>query len=342
VVENGDGVDSGDCSPAIEIVEAGTPELDSVSPEGALPGRQVKIEGTDLAPMGPCAVIWTDSAGKSLKALGFSNGYDEIRSYVPFQAEAGATYEIVALLRGDVKTSGVVKYEVGSYADPEIEGIDPDEGPAGSLVRIKGTGFLTFDSKPKVFFTADGESTAAKVYGAVPGIGDRPDQLLAVVPRDLADGEYDVTVTVEDDTSDAVTFTVETPSLYMPDPACMAAYPNPNTACAECVCSPMASMGCLELYKTCFENADPMFSTLCDGITSCAIAGKCVGSACFAPAPLCQTQIMEAATYMGAMFPASCQGEADTNPCAAASKLGACTNFDATMVDGPCRSVCMF
>ena len=139
-------------------------------------------------------------------------------------------------------------------------------------------------------------------------------------------------------------FEIKVASNYMPDMACMAKYPNPNAACAECVCSPMANMGCLELYKNCFENADPMFSTLCDGITKCAIAGKCVGSACYAPAPLCQTQIMDAAIYMGAMFPASCSGAAESNPCAAASKLGACTNFDgsAPPVDGPCRSVCKF
>lgn len=135
---------------------------------------------------------------------------------------------------------------------------------------------------------------------------------------------------------------IETPSNYMPDAACMAAYQNTNTACAECVCSPMASMGCLELYQVCYDNADPMFATLCTALNACGNAGKCVGSACYAPAPLCQTQIMESATYMGAAFPASCNGEAASNPCAAASKLGACQNFDAMMVNGPCRAVCQF
>jgi hypothetical protein len=211
--------------------------------------------------------------------------------------------------------------------------------PDGSIAR---TIWVRTDVSPNERYAGNGmvDAGAFGAYASDPPAGPNPVVMLGL-------GKHRFSVWVVDNKGltsapASVNLEVKVASNYMPDAACMAAYPNPNTACAECVCSPMANMGCLELYKTCYENADAMFSTLCDGITSCAIAGKCVGSACFAPAPLCQTQIMEAATYMGAMFPASCSGEAATNPCAAASKLGACTNFDAMMVDGPCRSVCAF
>jgi hypothetical protein len=211
--------------------------------------------------------------------------------------------------------------------------------PDGS---IKRTLWLRTDVSPNERFAGNGmvDGGAFESYGGDPPAGANP-----VVTLGLGTHRFSLWVTDNKGLTSApssVSFEIKVASNYMPDAACLAKYPNTNKACAECVCSPMANMGCLELYKTCYENADAMFSTLCDGITKCAIAGKCVGSACYAPAPLCQTQIMDAAIYMGAMFPASCSGEGATNPCAAASKLGACTNFDAMMVDGPCRAVCKF
>jgi hypothetical protein len=191
--------------------------------------------------------------------------------------------------------------------------------------------------------------TPSQRYGigdaGVAAAGDPPAGNNPMVMLDLGKHRFSLWVFDNDGRTSApatLNLEVKVASNYMPDAACMTKYPNMNKECAMCVCSPMANKGCLELYKTCYENTDAMFSTLCDGITKCAIAGKCVGSACYAPAPLCQTQIMDAAVYMGAMFPASCSGEGATNPCAAASKLGACTNYDAMMVDGNCRSVCKF
>jgi len=214
--------------------------------------------------------------------------------------------------------------------------------PDGTIARVL---WLRTDVTPNERYAGNGLVDAG-AYG--PYAGDPPANMPnPVMMLGLGKHRFSLWVVDNDGYTSApatLSFEIKTASNYMPDAACMAKYPNPNSACAECICSPMANMGCLELYKTCFENSDAMFSTLCEGITKCAIAGKCVGSACYAPAPLCQTQIMDAAVYMGAMFPASCSGEADTNPCAAASKLGACTNYDgsAPPVNGPCRDVCKF
>ena len=213
--------------------------------------------------------------------------------------------------------------------------------PDGSISRVL---WLRTDVTPNQRYAGNGlvDAGTFQTYMGDPPAGPNP-----VVMLGLGKHRYSLWVIDNDGRTSApanLAFEVKVKSDYMPDAACMAKYPNPNKACAECVCSPMANKGCLELYKTCYANTDAMFSTLCDGITKCAIAGKCIGSACYAPAPLCQTQIMDAAVYMGAMFPASCSGAGDTNPCAAASKLGACTNYDgsAPPVDGPCRAVCKF
>lgn len=208
VVENGDGLDTGDASPEIEIVASDTPELSSVSPDGALPGDHVKLSGTDLGPAGPVKVEWEDSSGETLRAPGFSNGYDTIHSFVPFGATAGATYEIVVVLRGGQETSGVVKFEVGSYGKPSLDSIDPAKGPAGSLAKLSGANLLVLGAKPVVRFAKGGETWRAPIVGAMPAFGDRKDVLAIQVPRDLADGDYAVTVTVGDATSGSVTFTV--------------------------------------------------------------------------------------------------------------------------------------
>ena len=132
----------------------------------------------------------------------------------------------------------------------------------------------------------------------------------------------------------------------MPDPSCMAEYPNPNQECARCVCSPRApsgasSAGCLELYRNCFENPDPTFAVRCDAVTACMIDVNCVGSACYAP-ELCMTEIDAAAMYPSGSTIASCaMGEMGSGACRGASLLSACTQYDAMMSDGPCRQSCM-
>ncbi len=63
---------------------------------------------------------------------------------------------------------------------------------------------------------------------------------------------------------------------------------------------------------------------------------NCAGAACYTAA-LCMAEIDAAATYMGGAL-ASCGDRSmdDTNPCAAASSIAACS----TMTSTACPSVC--
>ena len=213
--------------------------------------------------------------------------------------------------------------------------------PDGS---IKSALWLRTDVPPTVRFAGnkmvdDGSGTA--FMGDPPAGNPAPTMMLPIGKHKFSlwvtdnDGRVSKPATLK--------FEVKMASNYHPDPACMAAYGmvNANAACVECVCSPMAPMGgCLELYQNCYKNTDSMFGTLCGGVITCAIAGKCVGSMCYAAAPLCMTQIDAAATYMGGTLGNCSMGEMGSNPCRGANLLGACTNYDAMMMDGPCRSAC--
>jgi hypothetical protein len=213
--------------------------------------------------------------------------------------------------------------------------------PDGSIAR---TIWMRTDVSPNERYAGNGmvDGGAFGAFASDPPVGQaNPVMMLGL-------GKHRFSLWVVDDKGltsapASVSLEVKVASNYMPDMACMAKYTHPNPACVECICSPMANMGCLEHYRACYESADPMFSTLCGGITSCAIAGKCVGSACYAAAPLCMAQIDAAATYMGGTLANCSMGDATSNPCRAASVLGVCTNYDTSVppVDGPCRAACM-
>ncbi len=207
VFENEDELDTGDCSPEFEVVEAGDAALSAADPEDPLPGRKLLLEGTDLAPAGPCKVTFTDADGETLYAFGFSNGYDEVRTNVPFKAVAGDTYDVVVVLRGDVETDAL-ELTLGTYDDPELTELDPAEGPVGTKFAIKGTDLLVLGEKPVVAMDDGTDSTEVKILFAHPGPMGGDDVIVVLVPDDFAEGEYDVTVTVGDTTTDALTFEV--------------------------------------------------------------------------------------------------------------------------------------
>ena len=219
-IENKDGLDTGDCSPEITVVDAGDAEITAIDPEAALPGDAVTIQGTDLTPRGPCKVVWTDASGDDLTSIGYSNGYDEIRTWVPFKAAAGEDYEVAVKLRAGDETNSL-DYTLGTPGAPEIIKVDPDTAPAGGVFRIYGEDLFVVGSRPVVTLTRGSTGIELKVLGGVPGLPknadkskfpdalkNRTDELLVQIPKDAADGDYDLTVTVGDETSDAVDFTV--------------------------------------------------------------------------------------------------------------------------------------
>lgn len=207
-IVNGDGLETGDCSPELEVVEAGDATLDSIAPLEALPGEHIVLKGSDLGPTGPAMVTW-EHGGKKLKSLGFSNGFDRVFSTVPFRAEAGTTYDVWVKAHGKESETNTIEYTVGTAGAPTIDELEPDAGPAGTVFRIVGTNLFVFGELPKVEMTKDGETIEAKLLGGHPGMGKlHGPMLLARVPEDAADGEYDVTVTVGGQTSNALTFEV--------------------------------------------------------------------------------------------------------------------------------------
>lgn len=240
---NGDGLDTDPCSPALAIVEKGPPAVDAITPADQQPGYFVTIEGTNLAPWGEVTVTWTDN-GNVLETSGFSNGTDRVFTWVPNNAEGGVTYDVTLTFR-DGATSPAVAYTVGVPPPPTIDRLEYDTGPAGSTLGIFGAGFgagngffplggrFSGDSgnlDVTVEFTQGGTATEAEVLFVFPGFGLFDDAIFARVP-DLADGDYEVTVTVGDVTSNAVTFTVATLPLTVsgmtPDSHRDGAFPQP-------------------------------------------------------------------------------------------------------------------
>jgi hypothetical protein len=151
----------------------------------------------------------------------------------------------------------------------------------------------------------------------------------------LGEGSYQYSLWVTDDEDmisepATVEFTIKTPTNYMPDATCAAMYMSAIPECVDCVCTPTASMGCLDNFAACYQNPDPMFVTLCKAIVDCAREKGCVGAGCFMPA-LCQAEITAGVTYMGGT---DCMGDPAVNPCAAASAIGTCTSM------GTCMAAC--
>lgn len=231
IVISNDAGDTGPCSPTLNVVEKGEPTLLSIEPSEQLPGRRVLCKGTDLGPLGFCFLTWKGSDGNGLFTYGFTNGYDRVHTWVPGDAEAGATYDVtIDFVDGSTtEDTGALAYTVGTPAPPELTELEYDTGPAGSLVGIFGFDLVGNGyAWPTVHFTKDGVSTEALIsyaYGGYCGGNGDPansgganrlqggydnglDQIVAEVPRDLGDGDYDVTVTVSGQTSNALVFTV--------------------------------------------------------------------------------------------------------------------------------------
>jgi len=200
------------CPLDLTVVAAGNPTITSADPSDQTPGRGIRFKGTDLGPLGHCRVTWKDAQGKVTKRHGIANGFDTVWSRVPVNAAPGATYDIVITFKdgGSTAEGGEFSYTVGDFPDPVINSIDPTAGPAGDLVDIKGTGLFAGFVVPTVEFTRDGVATEAKVVSGYGAFRGEDETLIVLVPATLEDGDYDVTVTAGDATSNAVVFTVTT------------------------------------------------------------------------------------------------------------------------------------
>ena len=178
--------------------------------------------------------------------------------------------------------------------------------------------------------------------GGAPFDGDPGVKEKATVVLD--EGSYRFTLYVTDDDGAigvpvSVSLSLEVPSLFDADEACLAAYEGTNADCEQCVCAPAEMNGCLDLFDNCMNNADAMFSQLCRAVYDCGIANACLAAACYAP-DKCMAQIDAAAAYMGGTL-ASCSDVAvmpSANACRAVSLLSSCINTES--IADPARDAC--
>ncbi len=204
-------LDTGPCARSIEVVEASDAKIETITPALQPPGRRVTIEGAGLGPQGIVSVEWTDADGKTLFGHGMANGFDLVETFVPNQATPGTSYDVTVELYdwGTISRTNAVAYEVGTPPDPTIAALDPTEGPAGSLLALKGEGLLG----GVVCFTPSAGGPSVEAYTNLFCWDCRPEvdgeAIQVLVPFELADGLYDVTVKVGDKTSNAVAFTVK-------------------------------------------------------------------------------------------------------------------------------------
>lgn len=193
-VVSADGLlDTGDCSPELEVVAAGAgPEVDSITPAKALPDEDIDLLGTDLGPGGADVdVCWTAADGTVLVEDGKASGFDRVRSEVPEKATPGATYDVTVKFPGGATTEAV-SYEVGTPPPPVIDSITPMSGPAGTKFDILGQNLAT--GKPVVELTAGTTVVTAEIKSTHDG--DLQDKLSVKVPTTTADDDYIVSVTV--------------------------------------------------------------------------------------------------------------------------------------------------
>lgn len=196
--------------------------------------------------------------------------------------------------------------------------------------RIVSYTWLQTDVSPGVRYSFPTDAgTPAAFTGDPP-----PGPVTQVLFNGPATAQYSLWVTDDDGAdSEPAVVDLEVATPFMPDAACLAAYPNPNATCADCVCTPNAMMGCFDEYAGCFMNADPTFATLCTAVIQCGLTAGCKGSACYTGG--CMAEIDAAATHMGGTLADCSAGDPAVSPCRAANVLGACTNMTS------CATACM-
>jgi hypothetical protein len=156
-----------------------------------------------------------------------------VKSIVPPRIEPGETYDVSVELRDgrDWVATDAISYDVGTRGDAEITELSPDSGPAGSIIRVRGKNLLVYGEMPTVTLSDGTDEVEARVFGMMPSFGKWKDELLVEIPKTLEDGEYDLVVTIGDESTEAATFTVKTNALTVrklwPDTLPARGFPRP-------------------------------------------------------------------------------------------------------------------
>lgn len=185
---------------AFTVVEPGVPTITDIRPDSGPAGRPVRIAGANLGRFGQKVTV---NFG-DVEAPGRSWGR-RVYTRVPAGFEAETEVEVTVTV-GEA-TSDPLPFTVTILPPPAIEAIEPDSGPPGEIVRITGEGLCSYLGH---FWRHGGEGAPVVTFGGTEArvIYCRPDRIVAVVPRGLAEGPVDVTVAVGDQVSDPVPFPV--------------------------------------------------------------------------------------------------------------------------------------
>lgn len=199
VLTNGEHRHTGPCSPTLEVVAPGKPEVYAIHPARAIPSRSatpgecVELVGADLGPAGSCRVRWKGGDGRLLTVPARSNGYDRVKTTVPLSLRPGVPAE-VALASGVVIPS--LPYEPPPIPDPVIVTLEPATGPPGSCVAVRGSGLPRRAGELVVELIGSASTHRAEVlYGCPGGLGGGSAWYVRI-PEDLRDAEYEVRVRV--------------------------------------------------------------------------------------------------------------------------------------------------
>jgi len=170
------------------------PTITSISPSGALtPGREITITGTNFSQSGLKITI----GGKTVSPIGTPTD-NEIKVKVP-ELEDGS-YDVTVSTSKDPSASKKITIATPTATDPMIESLNTTSGPPGSKVTITGKNFGTEKNLVKVFFSeTEIPATNVNLINA--------NEIQVTVPN-LTPGSYNIKVTVDGKTSNAVAFTI--------------------------------------------------------------------------------------------------------------------------------------
>ena len=175
----------------------GAPHIASLAPTHGLPGASVVIAGSDFgATQGTSSVMF----GATTAAI-TSWSASSIACQVPAMA-SGATTVVVTV--GGLSSNAAAFTVDAPVTAPQIAGLIPDHGLPGASVIVGGSGFGATQGASSVMF---GATTAAITSWSATSIACQ-------VPT-MAAGATTVAVTVGGLSSNAVSFTVETP-VFVP------------------------------------------------------------------------------------------------------------------------------
>lgn len=172
------------------------PTITSLNPNSGLVGSTTVITGLNFGTDPSVTTVNFGTTSANINSITATL----INVTVPDGLSAG---EIAVTVTVDGRTSNQGTFEITEIPVPTITSINPTEGLSGASITITGTNFSDEDAENQVSF-GDEEATI---------ISASTTEIVAEVPANLQAGEVSVSVTVNQRTSNLVTFTILVPEI---------------------------------------------------------------------------------------------------------------------------------